>query len=142
MAAVFKRASLSIVFFSLGILVGCGSGATAAVDNTPEQSTAATTQYNYETVMAIPCASLSYTPDLCVLGKFGGSFSSPQFARDVLNSLSSQGWEVFSVTPLSGGGQQTVELNPCTIWNGSNPSNFPCFVTSGAIIYTLRQPER
>ena len=142
MAAAFRRASLSIVFLSLGILVGCSRVSSTAAAAPLPQSPAATTQYTYETVMAVPCASFSYTPDLCVLGKFGGSFSSPQFARDVLNSLSSQGWEVFSVTPLSGGGQQTVELNPCTLSNGSNPSNFPCFVTSGTIIYTLRQPER
>ena len=148
MFAVFKYGLLSMVFLSLGISIGC-SGASSTVAATaastvaaapPPQSTAATVQhYTYETVIAYGCYNGVNQPDLCVLGKFG-SLTAPQFARDVLTSLSSQGFDLFSVTESS---SPVVFLNanttcPAFLQYDFTPNPSGCTLSS-QIIYTLRK---
>lgn len=61
------------------------------------------TGYEFETVLANQC---SPPDDLCAAGRFRGP------VRDVLTTLSGQGWEVFAVSPVGdlppGGGNNKV----------------------------------
>ena len=68
-------------------------------------------QFEYEIILARQCATIP-SPELCVFGRFGDP---PPFARDVLTTLSSQGFELVAAT--QSGGMQ-----------------------SGLVTYTLRRP--
>lgn len=84
--------------------------------NVRTSAVASSSQFTYETVLAYVCPPINLQPpppngvDLCVTGKYGsgGTFV---LVRDVLTNLAGQGFELFSVTPVSlTGGFPEVQL--------------------------------